>query len=148
MPTTSSSLSRLTEEWPGWSNLFEGWLARPEMMRMLDLDRIRVEEIRRDDAMVVRAELPGIDPEKDIEVSITEGVLEIHASREEREESKEEGRYRSEFRYGSFVRRLPLPAGASEGEISATYHDGILEVTVPMQEPEPTEQQTIPIQRA
>lgn len=148
MPTSSSSLSRLAEEWPGWGNLFEGWLARPEMMRVLDLDRIRVEEVREDDAVVVRAELPGVDPEKDIEVSVTEGVLEIRAHREQREEHKEEGRYRSEFRYGSFVRRLPLPAGASEDAIAATYHDGILEVRVPVETPEPSEQHTIPITRA
>jgi HSP20 family protein len=48
------------------------------------------------------------------------------------EEHEEEGRYRSEFRYGSLVRRLPLPAGASEDDVTATYRDGILEIRVPI----------------
>ena len=39
--------------------------------------------------------------------------------------------YDSEFRYGAFTRVLPLPPGASETDVTATYADGILEVRVP-----------------
>ena len=61
--------------------------------------------------MVVRAELPGVDPEKDIDVTVEDGVLTISAERRESTEKKEDTSYRSEFRYGSFVRRLPVPRG-------------------------------------
>jgi len=98
---------------------------------------VHVEEFREDGTLVVRAELAGIDPDKDVEISVSDHTLHIEAER--REEEKKEGRdyVRQEFRYGSFVRDLPLPSGASEGDVKATYKDGILEVRVPMPEAKP-----------
>jgi HSP20 family protein len=93
---------------------------------------IRVEELVDGDRLVVRAELPGVDPEKDVDVRIEGGDLLISAQRQERKEEKERGGYRTEFRYGSFSRTIPLPAGASERDIEATYTDGVLEVRVPV----------------
>lgn len=95
-------------------------------------DTIKVEEFREDGTLVVRAELPGIDPDKDVELTVDNGYLTLHAER--REEKKEEGkeRYRSEFSYGSFTRVIPLPAGATETDVKATYTDGILEVRLPV----------------
>lgn len=94
---------------------------------------MRVEEFVESGQHVVRAELPGIDPEKDVDISMSSGMLHIRAER--REESKTERRgYRSEFRYGAFSRTLALPADATEKDVKATYHDGILEVRVPMAE--------------
>lgn len=148
MSTSSSSLSRLVDDWPGWDRFLEGRVA-PEVMHLLDADRIRVEEVHEDGAVVVRAELPGVDPDTDIEVTVTDGALEIRAHREQREEEREEGRYRTEFRYGSFLRRVPLPAGATDQDVSATYRDGILEVRVPVaEEPATPEPERIPINRA
>lgn len=147
MTTTSTSLARLAEEWPGWAGLFEGRLAVPEVLRLLDADRIRVEEHREDGAVVVRAELPGVDPDKDIEITVTDGALQLRAHREERHQEEQEGRYRSEFHYGSFSRRVPLPQGASEDDVEATYHDGILEVRVKVEEqPEPAPK-AVPVTR-
>lgn len=88
---------------------------------------IRIEESLKDDVYHVRAELPGFDPDKDIHVTADNGMLTISAQRESRETV--EGH--SEFRYGSFTRTRTLPVGADTGKISATYTDGILEVTVP-----------------
>lgn len=148
MATTPSSLSRLAEEWPGWGGLFEGKLAVPEVLRVLDVDRIRVEEYREDGAIIVRAELPGVDPDKDIEVTVTDGALQIRAHREQRSEAEEEGRYRSEFHYGSMMRRIPLPPGVQESDIEATYKDGILEVKIPVPEEEaPATPAKVPITR-
>ena len=98
---------------------------------------IKVEEVRDGDSLVVRAELPGIDPEKDVDVSISEGALHISAHREERTEEKAKGSYRSEFRYGSFERTLPLPDGATPDSVTASYKDGVLEVRVPIPETPP-----------
>lgn len=95
---------------------------------------IKVEELVDDGKLVVRAELPGIDPEKDVDVSVSGNQLRIDAHREERQEEKEKGGYRTEFRYGSFSRVLRLPEGASADDVTATYKDGVLEVRVPLPE--------------
>lgn len=101
----------------------------------------RVEEYRDGDTMVIRADLPGIDPERDVELTVADDVLHLRAERRERTEHKDKGGYRSEFRYGSFSRSLPLPAGCRDEDISASYRDGVLEVRVPVAghvEPPPT----------
>lgn len=97
---------------------------------------IRVEEEVKDNVLTVRAELPGIDPEKDVEISVFEGQLHIRAERREESEQKEEGNYRSEFRYGSFFRAVPLPKGVKDADITATYKDGVLEVKAPVPQAE------------
>lgn len=91
---------------------------------------MRLEDAVEDDRYVVRAEMPGIDPEKDLEISVSHGVLTIHA---EREESRE-GRRHSEFRYGSYERRIRLPESIKEDEIKATYDKGIVTITMPFEE--------------
>lgn len=93
---------------------------------------IRVEEMVDGNTLVVRAELPGIDPDKDADVTVTDGVLSIKAERQEKKEHKDKDSYRSEFRYGSFVRRLPLPSGVQQGDVTASYKDGVLEVRAPL----------------
>ncbi|HEU0042734.1 MAG TPA: Hsp20/alpha crystallin family protein, partial [Jiangellaceae bacterium] len=77
---------------------------------------------------VLRAELPGIDPARDVEIEIGDGRLTI--SGERREEHKE--KTRREFHYGSFSRTVSLPAGAHEEDVTASYTDGVLEVRVPI----------------
>lgn len=93
---------------------------------------IRVEELDEGDVHVVRAELPGIDPERDVDISIHDGLLHIRGERTERSSERDKGSYRSEFRYGRFERALPLPAGASAEDVAATYEDGVLEVRIPL----------------
>lgn len=93
---------------------------------------IRVEEETQGDTRVVRAEIPGVDPEKDISVTIEDDMLVIEARREERAESRDGESYRSEFRYGSFTRHVRLPRGTSPEVVSATYTDGVLEVRLPI----------------
>lgn len=95
---------------------------------------IRVEEETTDHGYTVRAELPGVDPEKDIEVSVDDGVMTICAERREHEE----GKGRSEFRYGMLRRSVWLPSNADSEHITARYDKGVLEVTVPLTQPEPT----------
>jgi HSP20 family protein len=97
-----------------------------------DLDGMRVEEFEDGDTLVVKAEMPGLDPEKDVEISVSDHTLRIRAERRQETKVDEKGRYRSEFRYGSFSRSIPLPAGATDEDVKATYRDGILEVRVPV----------------
>lgn len=89
---------------------------------------IRIEDYTAGDHYVVRAELAGIDPAKDVEITVGDGYLTIRAERTE----KAEGKHRSEFRYGSFSRTVPLPPAADEDKVTADYRDGILTVTVGM----------------
>ena len=96
----------------------------------------KVEEFQDGDAMVVRAELPGIDPDQDVELTVVGDTLQLRAERREKSEHKDKAGYRSEFRYGSFVRSLPLPAGTQDEDITATYQDGVLEVRVPVKAPD------------
>lgn len=91
---------------------------------------IRIEESEEEGAYLVRAELPGIDVDRDVEITLDRGVLTISAQRAEEKKEKQ----RSEFRYGSFSRSITLPEGAREEDISATYDKGILTVKVPLAE--------------
>jgi HSP20 family protein len=141
-PAPRDWFGRWFEDWPrpGW------W---PELWQQgpLDVHGMRIEEFREGDTLVVRAEMPGMDPEKDIQIDVSDQTLRIRAERREESKTEEKGGYRSEFRYGSFSRQVPLPAGASEDDVKATYKDGILEVRVPVDQAK-AEARTIPIQRS
>jgi HSP20 family protein len=108
---------------------------------------LRVEEFVEDKTLVVRAEVPGIDPEKDVDISVVDGSLVIRAEKEQKSEKKDKESYRSEFHYGSFVRVIALPSGVDEAQIAASYRDGVLEVRVPMGEPIEPAKVKIPISR-
>jgi len=109
---------------------------------------LRVEEYVEGDTLVVRTELPGIDPDKDVEITISDVLLHIRARREEKTEHKGKDSYRSEFRYGSFVRSMALPAGTKEDDVKATYDDGILEVRLPVGDEVEAETTRVPVARA
>ena len=103
----------------------------------------RVEEMARDNRYVIRAELPGLDPERDIEVTVGGRTLTIHAERRQ----KDSGPYRSEFRYGSLTRLVRLPARVDAKDVTARYDRGVLEVSVPVCEVKP-EGIRVPIENA
>jgi HSP20 family molecular chaperone IbpA len=105
---------------------------------------IRVEDVEKDGKYIVRAELPGIDPDKDLEITVSDGALTIRA---ERQEEHKDAR-RSEFRYGSFVRRLALPAGGDEEDVTAKYADGVLEVSIGLKEATKPEVKRIAVARS
>ncbi|HET7516497.1 MAG TPA: Hsp20/alpha crystallin family protein [Actinomycetes bacterium] len=104
----------------------------PSVWSMFGDGRPRVDEYLDDDTLVIRAELPGIDPEKDVEITIGDGMLHIHAERRQEEKLEDKDMYRSELRYGVFTRTLPLPAGVGEQDIDASYKAGILEIRIPV----------------
>jgi HSP20 family protein len=108
---------------------------------------IRVEEFVDGDQLVIRAEMPGLDPDKDVDIQVMDHGLRIRAERRQASEKTEKGGYRSEFHYGSFSRTVPLPAGAAQEDVKATYKDGILEVRLPIDRAK-AEATKIPIERA
>jgi HSP20 family protein len=103
----------------------------------MTMSAVRVEQFLDGDTLVVRAELPGIDPDTDVDLSVTDGQLHIKAKREEKAEHKSKTGYRSEFRYGSVTRSFALPPGVSEEDITASYNDGVLEVRAPVRSTSP-----------
>jgi HSP20 family protein len=136
-------VERWFTEWPG-----ERFL--PEFFRRglrEGMDLLRVEEFTEGDQIVVRAEMPGIDPDRDVHITISDHTLRLQAERREESKTEDKGSYRSEFRYGSFTRAVPLPAGATDKDVKATYKDGILEVRIPVDRKE-AEAKKVPIQRA
>jgi len=78
----------------------------------------------------VIAELPGID-EKDIEVTLLDGILTVKGEKKQETEDKEETYHRIERRYGSFVRSFRIPDKVETDKINATFKDGVLRLTVP-----------------
>jgi HSP20 family molecular chaperone IbpA len=90
------------------------------------MQMLRVEDYVDEQEYVVRAELPGIDPDSDLDLTIQDGVLTLKAERR----GERTGALRSEFRYGTFSRSMTLPPGADESDVRATYRNGILEVRV------------------
>ena len=119
---------------------------RPFMDVAFDKTALRIEEFVEDGTLVVRAELPGVDVEKDVDISVSSGLLHIKAERTEKSEQKEKSFYRSEFRYGAFERTLPLPAGATLDDVKATYEGGVLEIRIPTTGPE-SKTTKVPVQR-
>jgi HSP20 family protein len=92
-----------------------------------------VDIFERQDHLVIRAEVPGVQKE-DMDVRIENGVLTLHGERKQDPEVKEENAHRTERIYGSFARSFSLPTTVDASKVSATYKDGILEVTVPKAE--------------
>jgi HSP20 family protein len=88
-----------------------------------------VESYIEEDQLVIRADLPGVDPE-DIQITITGNVLRV-AGRREPSKEPQVG-IRREFRHGPFERTLTLPQGVAPEQIKASYRNGVLELRVPL----------------
>lgn len=80
--------------------------------------------------VLIRMDLPGIDPKNDVTVSLEQDSLIVRGERKEQREVKEGGYLRRESARGTFERRIPMPPGISEDAINASYKDGVLEVRV------------------
>jgi HSP20 family molecular chaperone IbpA len=131
-------LPELSELFNNFSTGFSTFASLPSIAGLrpfFDNNLLRLEDESRDGLYLVRAELPGVDPVEDIEVTVRDGQLTIKAERTQTDETTG----RSEFSYGSFARTIELPVGADEDDINATYDRGILTVLVPLSEEASTE---------
>jgi HSP20 family protein len=120
-------------EMPSWA----------ELGAPLDMKAPRIDVIDRDEEVVVRAEIPGVDKE-DLEVSMTDTTVTIQGCT--RHETKEEkgNYYRSEISRGSFSRTVVLPSDVDSDKAKAMFKDGILELTIP--KVEKAKRKSIPIE--
>ncbi len=112
-------VERFFGEWPGprLTGPARGWTPAVDM-------------IDRPDAIVLRADLPGLE-QKDVEVRVDDGTLTIRGERREEQEAREEDFYCAERWTGSFERTISLPAGVDPDRIQATFRNGVLEVHIP-----------------
>ena len=81
-----------------------------------------------DTAVVIEAELPGVE-EKDVSVTVSDGVLTLKGEKRQEKEVKGESHYLMERSYGSFMRSLRLPETVDESKIEATFEKGVLRIT-------------------
>ena len=88
-----------------------------------------VESFMRGDEIVIRADLPGVEP-KDVELSVEGDRLTIKGERKVVTNGEEPERFYREVGYGSFERSFKLPARIDGDSVKASYHDGVLEVTM------------------
>jgi HSP20 family protein len=92
----------------------------------------------------VRAELPGLEP-KDVKVDMENDALVIQGERRFEQEENEGGMQRTERQYGLFYRSIPLPEGAKMEQAKAKFHNGVLEVTIPVPEQQ-NNRRSIPVE--
>ena len=83
--------------------------------------------------MVVKAEVPGLDP-KDIDISLSDGLLTIKGEKKQEREEKEENYHLVERSYGSFARSIRLPNEVQSDKINASYKNGVLKIVLPKSE--------------
>ena len=88
--------------------------------------------IRKNGSLVLKADLPGFKP-GDVKIEIEGRVLTVTGERDEKKEEKKEDYICHERRYGKFERVMTLPEGVKPTAADATFHDGVLELTIPIE---------------
>lgn len=91
---------------------------------------VRFDVSESDQALEITAELPGMD-EKDVEVTLSDGLLSIKGEKKSETEEKKKDFHVSERRYGSFTRSLRVPDSVDQDKISAAFDKGVLHLTMP-----------------
>jgi HSP20 family protein len=113
-----------------WDSFFERGVRRTdddaEWLPSLDVAETK-------DEIVVKAEVPGMDP-KDIDISLSDGLLTIKGEKKQEREEKEEDYHLVERSYGTFTRSIRLPKEVRRDKINASYKNGVLKVTLPKSE--------------
>jgi HSP20 family protein len=126
-------------------HFFGGWplLRRPGLLAPLQRARSifetrgwapRVDLLDQKDNILVRAEIPGVDP-KDIDVTIHKGMVTIEGDRKTEREYEKGDYYFCEGSYGKFYRSFGLPEEVDEARAKASHKDGVLEITLPKMAP-------------
>ncbi|PIV21314.1 MAG: molecular chaperone [Deltaproteobacteria bacterium CG_4_8_14_3_um_filter_45_9] len=114
-----------------WDSFSEGGLRRKteeggEWLPSLDIAETKNE-------LVVKCEIPGMDP-KDIDISLSDGMLTIKGEKKQEREEKEADYHLVERSYGAFTRSIRLPAEVQSDKINASYKNGVLKITLPKSE--------------
>jgi HSP20 family protein len=86
-----------------------------------------------DKEYVITGEIPGVDA-KDLDVTLTDGILTIKGEKKQENEKKEENYHRIERHYGSFERSFRIPEKVKTDKLDATYKDGVFKLSLPKAE--------------
>jgi HSP20 family protein len=86
-----------------------------------------------DNDVILKAQIPGMDP-KDLDVQVSPEAVMIAGERRQETKTEEKGFFRSEFRYGRFSRTIPLPTEVRHDQVTSTFKDGLLTLTLPKTE--------------
>ena len=130
-PATSPMFSNVLENFLGsdWDDFFSNFENET-------VPAVNVKEDKENYNIEVAA--PGMN-KNDFDVNVENGVLNITAQHEEKDEDKEENFTRREFSYRSFKRSFTLPESVKDEDIKAKYEEGILRITIPKKEETKTE---------
>ena len=120
------------------NSLFDDALIPENWSDFSNLSKIPAAELtENDEAFNLKLEVPGMEA-KDLDIEVTVDRVSISGERKSETKSEENGRTRSEFRYGKFSRVIPLPKPIQNTNVTAEYKDGILNLTLPKAEEERT----------
>jgi HSP20 family protein len=120
------ALPREVDRFFDWTTPMRALRGEAEMKMLVPT----MDVLSRGDDMVVRVELPGIDPSA-VDISVTEGTLAVSGERSEEHETTEEDYMLRESSWGRFERRIALPKGVDPATLHADFKDGVLEISIP-----------------
>lgn len=126
-------MDRLFEDYfsRGWMRPFRWeWPSLGEMAKPFEGKMPKVDVIERDDEVIVKAELPGVD-KKDLDVSVTENSVTIKGSTSHEEKEEKGDYYRCEISRGAYARTVALPSYVDADKAKANFKDGVLELKLP-----------------
>jgi len=126
-------MDRLFEDYfsRGWMRPFRWeWPSLGEMAKPFEGKMPKVDVIERDDEVVVKAELPGVD-KKDLDVSVTENSVTIKGTTSHEEKEEKGDYYRCEISRGAYARTVALPSYVDADKAKASFKDGVLELKLP-----------------
>jgi HSP20 family protein len=133
--------------WTRPFSFFTGPWPRP-FFRLAGRDTLafapRMDVYEKEHTIIVKAELPGLKKE-DVHIEVEGGDLIIRGEAKAETEVKQEDYYRTERTFGSFYRRMQLPAGVTTDQIQANLVDGVLEVQIPLPVEAQPETKTVPV---
>jgi HSP20 family protein len=126
-----------------WDPLREMMVLRNSLDRVVDRDlalapgdwksfnwSVALDVVENDDEYLVKASLPGIDPE-DLDITFDDNRLTIKGEVKDEKDVEDTRYHLRERRYGSFTRSIKMPSGIKSDEIEARYDKGVLELHLP-----------------
>lgn len=138
----SKDMERLFEDFGGF--WFPNFFKTDFAPFYKDLDQVawvpQVEVLQNNGQFMVRADLPGLTKDN-VMIELTDNLLLMKGERKEEKEEQLEGFYRTERSYGNFYRQVPLPEGVNSEKAIATFSNGVLEITMPIEKAETSTRQ-------
>ena len=117
----------------GWLHPFRFEIPSRKLAAPFEGKTPTVDVIDRENEIVVKAELPGVE-KKDIDISVTANTVTIKGTTEKEEKEEKDNYYHREISRGSYARTLSLPVDVDENKAKATIKDGLLELVLPKSE--------------